>query len=193
MARFWRGVYCGRNPLARASDRIEGAVLLVVVLGLFVALPLAVLAGFSSYRGQLAVAQQQQATRYLATATLIEAAPAVVPANEAAFAGNRTARVHARWTVAGGAERIGTIPADRGTAAGAHVPIWLTGSGDPAPVPLTTSDVTTTSVLAGVFTWVATAAGLVAVYWTTRTVLDRRRDRRWDREWLTAGQKWARS
>ncbi|HKS44052.1 MAG TPA: hypothetical protein VJT49_02845 [Amycolatopsis sp.] len=177
--------------MARTSDRVEGVLLLVVMLGLVVALPLAVLIGVGTYHGQAAVSAQQRASRHLAVATLLENAP--TPSTDGAFAGNNAAGVHARWTIAGGAERVGIIAADPGTAAGTPVPIWLTDSGDPAPPPLSDSDVTTTGVLAGVFGWLVMGLGLAAVYWTARLVLDRRRVRRWDHEWATVSEKWARS
>ncbi|MBB2936039.1 hypothetical protein FHX82_003093 [Amycolatopsis bartoniae] len=194
-ARFWRRIHLGRNPLARRSDRVEAALLLVVVLGLLVALPLAVLVGSTTYRGQLAVSAEQQASRHLATATLIEDAPTPVPATDGAYlsADGGSTGVHARWTVAGGAERIGTIAADPGTTAGSEVPVWLSNAGDPVPAPMTSSDAVTTSVLAGIFSWLVVALGLTAVYWSVRLVLDRRRAVRWDREWLHAGERWARS
>jgi hypothetical protein len=171
---------------------VEGALLLAVVLGLLVALPCAVVVGFSTYGAQFAAAQQQRDTRHPAVATLIENAPSPVPSTDGTFVTSST-DVHARWTVAGGVERTGTIVADPGTAAGAQVPIWLTDSGDPAPAPLSQSDVATTGVLAGVFSWLVTALVLAGVYWTVRLILDRRRVRRWDHEWAAVGEKWARS
>lgn len=194
-ARFWRRIHLGRNPLARRSDRVEGALLAVVVLGLLIALPLAALIGTKTYRDQLAVSEQQLSTRHLATATLVQDAPAPVPASDGAYlsAGSaNNAGVLARWTVANGAEKLGTVMADPGTAAGAQVPVWLSDSGDPLPPPLTPADATTTSVLAGVFAWSVAALGLAGLYWSVRLVLDRRRAARWDREWLHVGDRWAR-
>lgn len=195
IARFWRRIHLGRNPLARRSDRVEGALLLVVVLGLLIALPLAAFVGSNTYRGQLAVSVEQRASRHLTTATLIEDAPTPVPATDGAYlsAGSGSAGVHARWALPGGAERVGTVPADPGATAGSQVPVWLSATGDPVPAPMTSSDATTTSVLAGIFAWLVIALGLAAVYWTTRLILDRRRALRWDREWLHAGDRWARS
>lgn len=193
LARFWRRIHPGRNPLARRSDRIEGVILLVVVIGLLIALPLAVLVGGKTYRDQLAVSEQQHATRHLVTATLLENAPVPTPAVDNSFIDNASSGVHARWVAPDGTERIGTIPVDPGTAAGTPVPLWLTQSGDPAPAPLTTSDVVTTGVLAGVFVWLVAAIVLISGYWIGRLILDRQRDSRWDHEWFAAGQKWARS
>lgn len=193
LARFWRRIHPGRNPLARRSDRVEGALLLVVALGLLIALPLAVFAGGATYRGQAAISEQQHATRHLVTATLIENAPVPTPATDNSFVESGSSGVHARWTAPDGTERTGTIPADPGTEAGTSVPLWLTASGDPAPAPLNSSDITTTGILAGVFFWLASAVVLVGAYWAGRLILDRRRRTRWDHEWATAGQKWARS
>jgi hypothetical protein len=181
--------------LARRSDRVEAALLIVVVLGLLIALPLAAFVGTNTYRGQLAVSAEQRASRHLTTATLIEDAPTPVPATDGAYlsSGSGSSGVHARWALPGGAERIGTVAADPGATAGSQVPVWLSDAGDPVPPPMTPPDAATTSVLAGIFSWLVIALGLAAVYWTTRLILDRRRALRWDREWLYAGDRWARS
>jgi hypothetical protein len=194
-ARFWRRIHLGRNPLARRSDRVEAALLIVVVLGLLIALPLAALVGTNTYRGQFAISVEQQASRHLTTATLVEDAPTPVPATEGVYlsANTGTTGVLARWALPGGAERIGTVAANPGTAAGTEVPVWLSAAGDAVPAPMTTSDAATTSVLAGIFSWLVIALGLAAVYWTTRLIMDRRRAAHWDREWQHVGNRWARS
>jgi hypothetical protein len=195
VARFWRRIHLGRNPLARRSDRVEGVLLAIVVLGVLIALPLAALIGDKTYHAQLSLSDEQLSNRHLATATLVQDAPAPVPAGDAAYlsAGNSgSAGALARWTLPGGAEKVGTVTADPGTTAGAQVPVWLSASGDPMPAPLTSADAKTTSVLAGIFAWFVAALGLAAVYWTVRLVLDRRRAARWDREWMHVGNRWAR-
>ncbi|GAA5160491.1 Rv1733c family protein [Amycolatopsis sacchari] len=193
-ARFWRRIHLGRNPLARRSDRVEAVVLLVAVLGLLIALPLAALVGTNTYRGQLAVSAQQQASRHLTTATLVENAPTPVPATDGAYlsANGGTTGTHARWTLPDGAERVGTVAADPGSPAGTRVPVWLSDAGNPVPAPMTSSDATTTGILAGIFAWLVVALGLTAVYWSVRLVLDRRRAVHWEREWQYAGERWAR-
>lgn len=194
-ARLWRRIHPGRNPLARRSDRVEAAVLVVVVLGLLIALPFAALLGSNTYRGQLAVAAEQQASHHPATATLLRNAPMTVPAADGAYlsGSSGSASVPARWTAADGTERTGAIAADPGAAAGTQVPIWLSDSGDPVPVPVTTADAVTTGMLAAAFAWAMAAIGLVGLYWIARLVLDRGRAARWEREWARAGDRWARS
>ncbi|SFK83802.1 hypothetical protein SAMN05421835_13714 [Amycolatopsis sacchari] len=168
--------------------------LLVAVLGLLIALPLAALVGTNTYRGQLAVSAQQQASRHLTTATLVENAPTPVPATDGAYlsANGGTTGTHARWTLPDGAERVGTVAADPGSPAGTRVPVWLSDAGNPVPAPMTSSDATTTGILAGIFAWLVVALGLTAVYWSVRLVLDRRRAVHWEREWQYAGERWAR-
>jgi hypothetical protein len=181
--------------LARRSDRVEAAMMIVVVLGLLIAFPLAVIVGITTYHGQATVSAEQQSSRHPAIATLIEAAPTPVPAADGAYlnSGSGAAGAHARWTVAGGAERIGTVAADAGSPAGTQVPIWLSDAGNPVPAPMSPSDVTTTSVLAGIFSWLVVALGAAGLYWAARLILDRRRAARWDREWAHVGGRWARS
>ncbi|WP_027946267.1 Rv1733c family protein [Amycolatopsis taiwanensis] len=191
-ARFWRRIHPGRNPLARRSDRVEGAMLLVVVLGMLIALPLAVFVGGATYRGQAAISEQQHATRHLVTATLLEAVPVPTPAADNSIVDNGSPGVRARWTAPDGSERTGAIPADPGTPAGKPVPLWLTASGDPAPAPLNSTEITTAGIVVGAFFWLASASVLVAGYWAGRLILDRRRGSQWDHAWATARQKWAR-
>ncbi len=169
--------------------------LIVVVLGLLTALPLSGLIGSTTYRGQLAVSVEQQATRHLATATLVENAPSPVPATDGAYLGANggTTGVQARWTLPGGAEQVGMVNADPGATAGTRVPVWLSDTGNVVPAPMTASDAVTTSILAAMFSWIVAALGLAALYWVVRLILDRRRAVHWDREWLHAGDRWARS
>jgi hypothetical protein len=192
IARFWRRIHIGHNPLARTSDRVEGALLLVVVVGILVALPVAALLGAGTYQEQLALSDQQRASRHLAVATLTEKAPNPLPTTDGAIAPSLSAIVHARWTGPGGAERVGTIPADPGTPAGSTVPVWLTEAGDPAEAPMSEPDVTTSAVLSAFFAWLIAVLILLVTYRTGRFLLDRRRVRRWDLEWASAGEKWAR-
>lgn len=193
IARFWRRIHIGHNPLARTSDRVEGALLMVAMLGILVTLPLAALLGAGTYEGQLSLSQQQRASRHLAVATLTENAPNSIPATDGAVSPSLSATVRARWTGPDGAERTGTVPADPGTKAGSTVSIWLTDSGDPAEAPMSQPDVTTAAVLSGFFAWLVAIVILFAAYRTGRFLLDRRRVRRWDLEWATVGEKWARS
>lgn len=193
IARLWRCIHIGRNPLARTSDRVEGALLLLVVLGILIALPVAAFLGAGTYEGQLALSQQQRASRHLAVATLTEDAPNPIPATDGALTPSLTAMVHARWTGADGAERVGTIAADPGTAAGTTVPIWLTDAGDPAEAPMSEPDVTTSAVLSAFFAWLTAVLILLVGYRAGRFLLDRGRVRRWDVEWASVGEKWARS
>ncbi|GAB3564189.1 membrane protein [Amycolatopsis endophytica] len=193
IGRFWRRLHIGRNPLARTSDRVEAALLFVVVLGLLVAIPLALFTGSQTYGGQLAVSEQQQATRHQVTATLIDDAPTPVPATEGAFSTSGSAGVRAEWTYNGGEPKTGVVSADPGATAGTKVPVWLNEAGDPTPAPISSTDAATTGVLAGIFAWLVAALVLVAAYWMTRFVLDRRRAARWTSEWATLGDRWARS
>ncbi|MTD55387.1 hypothetical protein GKO32_15575 [Amycolatopsis sp. RM579] len=194
MARFWRRIHLGRNPLARRSDRVEAAMLMVVAVGLLAAIPLAVILGSGTYHSQAAISAQQQSSRHLVTATLVENAPSPVTGIDSAYlnADGSTTGVHARWAVPGGGQQIGLVSANPGATAGTQVPVWLGEAGAPVPPPLTPTDAVTTSVLTAVFSWLLAALVLVGVYLATRLILDRRRAVHWDREWLYAGDRWAR-
>lgn len=190
--RFWRRLHIGRNPLARASDRVEAALLFVVVLGLLVAVPLAAFTGSQAYGGQMAVSEQQFATRHQVTATLIEDAPTPTPATEGVFSTNGSAGAHATWTYNGGEPKTGIVATDPGATVGSTVPVWINDAGDPAPAPVNSTDAATTGVVAGIFAWLVAALTLAAAYGITRLVLDRRRVAKWESEWATLGDRWAR-
>jgi hypothetical protein len=192
LARFWRRVHPGRNPVARPWDRIEGAMLIAVLLGMVLAFPLAVVLGSQAHTGQLALSAQQRVERHPATATLMADAPPAVVTGEGQPVDSSAQDVPARWTV-NGAERIGTISGRPGDRAGSPVSIWLTNSGDLAPPPISTSDAVVNGVLTGVFVWLAAAILLSALYWIARWYLDRQRAGQWEREWVLISRHWTRS
>ncbi|HEV8555675.1 MAG TPA: hypothetical protein VGR06_04660 [Actinophytocola sp.] len=80
-----------------------------------------------------------------ATATLIRDAPEATGAGDLITA---VSPVRARWTLPDGTERTGTVKASNGTRAGAPVPIWLDGAGNPVDAPVVRDDRTTTITVA---------------------------------------------
>ncbi|WP_225977994.1 Rv1733c family protein [Gandjariella thermophila] len=192
LARFWRRVHPGRNPVARPWDRIEAAMLIGVVLAVLLAFPLAAVIGSSAYAGELAVAAHQRADRRPATATLLADAPPPVVTGEGQPVDTSAANVPARWTV-NGVERHGNVAAHPGDRAGSTVPIWLTSSGDLAASPISSADAAMNGVLTGVFVWLAAVLLLTGLYWAGRWCLDRQRAAQWDREWALISGHWTRS
>ena len=91
-----------RNPLLRASDRIEALVLALAVMVSLLAVPVAAAVGTAVHDSRRDVYAQQHHTRHLVTATITDdtAAQNISRTN--------TATMAARWTAAG-AEHTGAV------------------------------------------------------------------------------------
>lgn len=193
LARFWRLIRPGRNPLARRWDRIEAAVLIGMMLVALLAFPVAAVVGSHTYANQLAASAAQLTDRHPATATLLEDAPAPLATNDSASVDGGAGEAQARWVVNGSVERVGSIATHPGDRAGARVPIWLTNSGELAPPPMTSADALTNGVLVATLVWACVAMTLTALFRIARWLLDRRRAAQWDQEWAVVGGHWSRS
>jgi hypothetical protein len=163
-----------RNPLLRASDRIEALVVALAVMVLLLAVPVAGAVGTAVHDSRRDIYAQQHHTRHLVTATITDdtAAQNISRTN--------TATMAARWTAAG-SEHTGTVETQSATKPGDHVAIWVDDNGaltdDPTPTSRAGADAVTAALfmLAGVIT---AAAILVA---GIQAVCDRVRAIRWQR------------
>lgn len=183
--RFWRRASPGRNPLARASDRYEAALLIIVVTAMALALPLAALVGQSSYAGQVSSSAREALSRHRATATVLQDAPGPVALSEGIGTITTNTTAPARWLSRDGVLRTGDITLPAGSRAGATVSIWISATGEPVTAPVPASGAVTGGILAGVFTWLGAAALFILVYGLGRRILDRRRLALWEQEWAT--------
>jgi hypothetical protein len=171
-----------RQPLVRACDRFEAAVLIAMVLGVLLAFPISAAVGSEVYGEQRTVAAAQQATRHPGTAVALTDAPSQATRFDGSTA-HGTALVNARWEASPGEIREGLVIADNGTVAGDHVPVWLTTEGIPMPAPMTGSDAGAVGVGVAVALWLGAATGLGLVFWIVRRALNGYREREWEREW----------
>ena len=184
LGRFVRGRRPDRNPLRRGSDRVETAVLAVLVIVFLVAAPFAALASSS---WTLARAHQAQ----LAERASSYQVPALVLKLEAPIGGPYAdLGAQARWTAHDGTVITGEIAVPLGTTSGSTQWLWTTADGQLTNPPLQDSQVTGQAYVAegfGVFTLAVllTVTGLV-----TRWMLDKRRMAAWDTEWRATGPRW---
>lgn len=182
--RFVRGRRPDRNPLRRGSDRVETAVLALLVIVFLAAAPFAVLVSGS---WALARAHQAQLTERASSYRV----PAVVLKLDApsvgAYAGPGA---QARWTARDGAVITSEIPIPLGTAAGTTQWLWTTADGQLTNPPLQDSQVTGQAYFAGGFTVFTLAVLLTITGLVTRWTLDKRRMAAWDAEWRTTGPRW---
>jgi hypothetical protein len=183
--RFVRGRRPDRNPLRRASDRVETVVLAVLVIVFLAAAPFAALASGSwalarAHQAQLA----QRASSYEVSAQVLK-----LEAPSGAAYGDPQAQ--ARWTAHDGTVVTGDIWVPIGTMVGSTQRLWTTADGQVATPPLDDSQVTGQAYFAegfGVFTLAVllTGTGLMI-----RRTLDKGRMAAWDAEWRATGPRWS--
>ena len=183
LGRFVRGRRPDRNPLRRGSDRVETAVLALLVIVFLAAAPFAALASSS---WALARAHQAQ----LAERASLYQVPALVLKLDAPSGGWGDPGAQVRWTAHDGTVITSDIAVPLGAAAGSTEWLWTTADGQPTNPPLEDSQVTGQAYFAegfSVFTFAVllTVTGLVA-----RWTLDKRRMAAWDAEWRSTGPRW---
>jgi hypothetical protein len=186
--RVARGLGLDHNPLRRRIDVIE-AWLVPAVIAVFLLLgPLvAGVVGLQVHAGNATLQQAQRAWRP-ASAVLLQAAPGpMMPDN-----GNNSWLdwTRARWTY-DGRTRVGEVPVRSDTRAGTTVRVWLDRAGNVQPPPLTAAAARQRITVAVAFTLACLALLLVGLALLARKVLNRRRLRDWEADWLLVGPQWS--
>lgn len=180
--RLWRVQPWNPNPLMRASDRWESLIWLIAVLAALLAVPIAGAAGTASYTGAAARIAVEDSHKTLVTAT-------VTGVPEAA-SGVRLERYPAtvRWDHEG---RTGTADVDLAKPAttGTTTPIWINDSGKPTAPPARTGTAAAEGVGTGLAILVETWCAAAVLVWVTHSLLNARRNARWDREWRSMNNK----
>ena len=177
-------LFIGRNKLRRPSDRIEGAVVVLLSAVFLAAVAAAPWLGVRFYQSQRA----DTAGLRPAVAVLTQAGPGnsfLVDSGVAA----------ARWRTPDGQRRSGiltttTAPGIWGAPAGARVPVWLTESGRPGSPPSGAWEVGFASAMVAIGAACLGGIMLLVCYWLCRLALDRRRLAAWASEWSAAGPQW---
>jgi hypothetical protein len=162
----------GRNPLLRASDRIEALVMALTVMVSLLAVPVAAAVGTAVHDSRRDVYAQQHHTRHLVTATITDdtAAQNISRTNNATMA--------VRWSAAG-TEHTGAVKAQSATKPGDHVAIWVDNNGALTNEPTPTTRAGADAVTAALFTWAGVTAAAAILLAGTRAVCDRIRATRW--------------
>ncbi|GAB3545554.1 hypothetical protein J2S53_000979 [Actinopolyspora lacussalsi] len=189
LLRLRRLLLPGANPLARASDRIEGRVLTLVLLLPLVATPFAVASGAQTYGEQLGAARSQTRERQQVTAVLLDNAG---PPPAAVRAGARArAEVRATWQAPDGSARTGMVAAPAGSPERSRVRIWTDPSGRSVPPPMTSAAAVREATAAAATLWLTVLFGAVGGFWLFRRCLDRLRRCNWQREWEHFERHWS--
>jgi hypothetical protein len=183
LGRFVRGRRPDRNPLRRGSDRVETAVLALLVIVFLAAAPFAALASGS---WALATAHQAQ----LAERASSFQVPALVLKLEAPGGTFGDPGAQVRWTAHDGTVITADIAVPLGVAAGSTQWLWTTADGQLTNPPLEDSQVTGQAHVAEGFVVVTLAVLLTVAGLVTRWTLDKRRMAAWDTEWRSTGPRW---
>ncbi|MEU4250078.1 hypothetical protein AB0F15_21975 [Amycolatopsis sp. NPDC026612] len=186
IARFGRRVRPGRNPLARAGDRVEAVLLLLAVAGAFLAVPFAAALGSETYAAQTTRAEQERGTRHPATAVSLAAASGQSYGTDGAGVPVDQTTVPAAWFDARGARHTGDVLTDAGSPAGTRVPVWLDQRGELTGEPRSGFTSAVDGIYAAILLWAAVTGVLAGLYGAARFVLSRLHAAAWDRAWSEA-------
>lgn len=170
----WARRLAARNPLVRATDRLESVVVLAVAVLSILTVPVAGAVGTAEYDRLVQAFETQQLTLHEVDAT------AVQDSRDAPQPYQKRYLTELRWSFAG------TVHADEirthRMSAGDRVTIWVDDAGARAGRPAVREDATVGAVSAALGVWtVVTGAGL-AVWMAVRMRLIRARFAAWDRE-----------
>jgi hypothetical protein len=190
LARLARWLGFDRNPLRRGTDRVEGALRLVMIILAVLAVPAASVAAgrwadhYAQHRAQV-----QRTVDHQVTAVLLTDAPGIGSPDP--YTSVRTAWVSARWQAPGQPSRTGEVLAPIDAPKGSTVRTWIDPTGAVTDPPMDhrviVGDVWLAVMMTCLVSWVLLlAAGMLA-----RRVLDRRRLRAWEAEWRTSGPLWS--
>ncbi len=174
----------GRNQLRRPCDRIEGAVVLLLLAAFLAAIAGTVFLGRHIYESQRAAAAR------------VHPGVAVLTKNGPYNAGlNWAGQTTARWRTSDGRLHSGvlttqTTPAIWNAPAGDRIPVWLTASGQPVAAPPDAAEVIFTSVVIGVAAAGGAGTVLIGCYGLARLLLDWRRLAAWESAWDLTGPLW---
>jgi hypothetical protein len=182
--RRWARMLMGRNELRRSSDRVEGAVMLLLLAAFLAVIAGAFVLGAHIYRHQRAEA----AGLHPGLAVLTQSGPYNSGLNAA---GEATAR----WHAPDGQARSGMLttlntPGIWNASAGQRVQVWLTVAGQPVAAPPGSTEVMFTAIVIGFSAMCGAGTVLLGGYGLTRLLLDRRRLAAWESAWELTGPQW---
>ena len=190
LARLARWLGFDRNPLRRGTDRVEGALRLVMIILAVLAVPAAsVAAGRWADHYALHQAQVQRTVDHQVTAVLLRDAPAIGTPDP--YTSVQTAWVPARWQPPGQPPRTGEVLAVAGARKGSTVRTWIDPSGAVTDPPLDHHVVAGDVVMAVTATLLLSGLLLMTAWALARRLLDRRRLRAWETEWRASGPQWS--
>jgi hypothetical protein len=188
LTRVVRSAGLDRNPLRRASDRLEAYSRVCAVVALTVTGPaLAWIAGYQTYRDGVRIESAERVGRHQTEAVLLQVA--TDPATPPGIA--PTVLATASWALPDGTIRTGWVPARAGTTAGAAVPLWIDAQGLPTPPPRMHDETVAQTTAAVLLAPLALALLVGGTHLTLRTVVRRRQLAQWNAAWLRVEPHWS--
>lgn len=186
-ARLARWLGLDRNPLRRTCDRVEGALRLLALLGVIVAVITGINMGLRAYRDGVRVEQEQRRARQQVPAVLVQdsSRPGMAPVG-----GVIPGRARAEWKAPDGSTRRGLVAVDPTHRAGDTVMIWIDRRGDLTRPPQDRGATTAAAISSGFAVPLAAVAFSTVLLVTTRMVNQRRAARRWEAEWTIVEPSW---
>jgi hypothetical protein len=187
LGRFVRGQRPDRNPLRRVSDRLETALLAMMVVAFLAAAPFTAQACGAwahsiAHRAQVT----QEASRHQVTAVVLKVAASTGTGGYV----SPESLAQARWTAPDGTVVTGEAPVPAGTAAGATVPEWVTADGQLTDPPIGNSQIADSVDIAEILAVLGLGILLAVTGWLARRALDKRRMAAWDAEWRVTEPRW---
>ncbi|WP_157762106.1 Rv1733c family protein [Nocardia yamanashiensis] len=180
-SRLWQVRPWNTNPLMRLSDRLEILVRAFAVLVVVAAVPMAGAIGTVSYTGAADRIAAEDAGKTWVSATLTADAQRLHESDRyGAHQERYTAAV--QWDSAG-KTGSGTVDVPGPQAVGSTVSLWIGRDGKPAAAPSRPGSAAAEGVGTGLAILVESWCAAAASVWLTGTVLDARRNARWEREW----------
>jgi hypothetical protein len=178
-----------RNPMRRATDRIQALLRAVVLAMLVVGGPIAtVYAGHAAYASAARTARAQATAWHRVPALILRVGPVPTLWQRPDTTGPATMSV--RWTTPQGASRAGEIPGRADAAPGSVVTVWIDKAGRLTARPLSRTDAWERATEAAAVTAAALILLLSALSGAASLVLDRHRLTRWEAEWLAVEPQW---
>lgn len=171
----WQLRALGRNPLVRASDRLEALAVLGVLVIAILAAPFAAHVGDLTYDASMRTVAEQSRDRHAVAATVVVGSTGM-PADF-----ENSSLVRAQWQE-GSQLRTEQVVSPTTLEVGAPLTIWLNGSGKVVAAPLSAFDAKVNSVGLTWTVWTAAVACSALVAFLLRKGLDRSRARAWERE-----------
>jgi hypothetical protein len=185
LGRFVRRWRFDRNPLRRTTDRVETAVLALIVTAFLVSAPFVALALGTWVHGMARQTQlAQEASLREVTAVVLAVAPSLAGGEGIAW------QAQARWRAPDGQEVTREVPVPFSTAVGGKLQVWTDRTGDLASAPLQDSQVADQVAVAEALGVFVVAVVLILAGVSALWALNKRRMAAWDADWHVTGPRW---